>query len=68
MNRGARDQGNTYLTNCKMAETTDELRLVERVGSHFHPAHRRHLAVHLKEAILGDLDLKAGTVQVVRVE
>jgi hypothetical protein len=68
MNRGARDLGITYLTNGKMAETTDEFCLVERVRCHLHPTHGRHLGVHGEELLLVDLDLQVGHLAVVGVE
>ena len=47
-----------YLTNRKMAETTDKFCLVELVGRHLHPSHQGHLLVHVKQAIFCDLDFE----------
>ena len=58
----------TYLTNGKMAETTDELLLVERVGGLLHATNDSHLLVPLEEVLLGDLDVEAGSVRPVPVE
>jgi hypothetical protein len=41
-----------------MAETSDELALVHRVGRLLHAAHRDHFLVHFEEAVLGDLYVK----------
>jgi hypothetical protein len=41
-----------------MAETSDKLALVHRVGRLLHAAHRDHLLVHFEEAVFGDLYIK----------
>jgi hypothetical protein len=41
-----------------VAETTDELALVERIGGLLHATHGDHLFVHFEEAVFGDLDVK----------
>jgi len=51
-----------------MAETTDELRLVEGVCSHFHATHGLHLLVHGQEVMAGDLYLEVGRFALVGVE
>lgn len=51
-----------------MAETADELLLVERVGGHLHAPHGLHGLVHVKQLILGGLDLEAGRVGEVATE
>lgn len=51
-----------------MAETTNQLGLVQSVCSHFHSSHSCHLLVHLKELGLGDLNLKRRQITVVGVE
>jgi hypothetical protein len=59
---------NSLLSNCKMAESANELGLVQRVGSHFHAAHCCHLAVHLDEPIFRNIDLERRGVAAMRVE
>ena len=51
-----------------MAETTDELALVQRISGLLHATHRDHLLVHFEEAVLGDLDIEARDVGVVGSE
>lgn len=51
-----------------MAETADELGLVERVGSHLHTTHEDHVLVHADEHVLGDLDLKPWGIGLVAME
>lgn len=58
----------THLTNGKMAETTDELLLVERVGRLLHTTDDGHLLVPLKKVLLRDLDIEAGRVRPVPAE
>ena len=41
-----------------MAETTDELALVERIGRLLHATDGDHLFVHFEEAVFGNLDVK----------
>lgn len=57
-----RIEATTYLSNRQVAEATDELLLVQRVGGHLHAAHGLHGLVHVKQLILGGLDLQAGRV------
>ena len=58
----------SYLTNGEMAEATDELRLVERVGSHLHATHGVHRLVHPEELIFRDLNLERWWVDAVTAE
>ena len=51
-----------------MAETTDELLLVERVGRLLHTADDVHLLVPLEEVLLGNLDIETGGVGAVAME
>ena len=51
-----------------MAETTDELLLVERICGHLHAAHDGHLPVHVDELVLGNLDIEARSVRSVSAE
>ena len=51
-----------------MAETTDELLLVERVGRLLHTADDVHLLVPLEEVLLCNLDIKAGCIRPVPAE
>lgn len=64
----AKGRNGTHLTNSQVAEPANQLGLVQRIGSHLHPAHGGHLAVHLEELALGDLDIEAGGVAVVCLE
>ncbi len=45
-----------HLANGKMAETTDELALVQGISRLLHATHRDHLRVHFEEAVFGDLN------------
>jgi hypothetical protein len=47
-----------------MAETTDELALVQRISGLLHATHCDHLLVHFEEAVFGDLDVKGRGVGV----
>lgn len=47
-----------------MAETTDELALVQRVGGLLHAAHCDHVLVHFDEAVFSDVDVKGRDVGV----
>ncbi len=47
-----------HLANGKMAETTDELALVQGISRLLHATHRDHLRVHFEEAVFGDLNVK----------
>ncbi len=47
-----------------MAETTDELALVQRISGLLHATHCDHLPVHFDEAVFGDLDVKRRGVSV----
>lgn len=51
-----------------MAETTDELALVERIGRLLHATHGDHLFVHFEEAVFGNLDVKTRGVGVMTPE
>jgi hypothetical protein len=41
-----------------MAETTDELAVVQGISGLLHAMHCDHLLVHFEEAVFGDLDVK----------
>jgi len=58
----------TYLANSQMAETADELGLVEGVRSHLHTTHGLHLPVHGQEVITSDLYLEVGLFALVSAE
>lgn len=60
--------GHGLLANGEMAETADELGLVQSVGGHLHTAHGGHVAVHANELFLGDLDVERRHVAPVRDE
>jgi hypothetical protein len=51
-----------------MAETTNELALVQCISGLLHATHCDHLLVHFKEAVFGDLDIKGRGVGVKRSE
>lgn len=51
-----------------MAETADELGLVEGVRSHLHTTHGLHLPVHGQEVITSDLYLEVGLFALVGAE
>lgn len=57
-----------HLSDGKVAETTDELGLVKRVGGLLHLAHPGHVGVHLEKLVLRDLDIERGRVATVAVE
>jgi len=57
-----------HLANGEMAETTDELALVQRISGLLHATHCDHLLVHFEEAVFGDLDVKGRGVGVESTE
>lgn len=62
--RARRGTYKAHLANGKMAETTDELALVQRVGGLLHAAHRDHVLVHFDEAVFGNVDIEGRGVGV----
>ena len=57
-----------YLSYGEMAETTDELGLVEGVGGHFHATHGLHVLVHFEQLIFVDLNFKGRAVAFIGAE
>ena len=51
-----------------MAETADELGLVESVSCHLHTSHERHLLVHANKHVFCDLDLKSRDIGLIAME
>jgi len=54
-----------YLTSAQVTETSDQLGLVQTVGSHLHTSHGDHALVHMNELILGDFNIQRGGIAVV---
>lgn len=52
--------GHGLLAGRQMAETVDLLGLVERIGSHFETANKHHLAEHVQQLLLREVDLELG--------
>lgn len=47
INRALHAHGDSFLTDGKVTEPTDELGLVQSIGGHLHAAHCGHLTVHV---------------------
>lgn len=50
-NRGFHSDGDRFLAVVEMAESANQLRLVERIGSDFHAAHERHVSEEGEELL-----------------
>lgn len=57
-----------HLANSEMAETTDELALVQCISRLLHATHCDHLLVHFEETVFGDFNVKGRGVGVERSE
>ena len=51
-----------------MAESSDELSLVQCISRHLHPPHRRHLLVQIDEEVFRDGDLEGRHVAIVGIK
>jgi hypothetical protein len=57
-----------YLTSAQVAETADELGLVQTIGGHLHASNDDHGPVHSNKLLLGDVDIERGKIAVVGFE
>ena len=57
-----------HLSDSQVTKPSDQLGLVQRVRSHLHPPHRRHLLVHLQQLVLRHLHLQRRHLCLVRPE
>ena len=58
----------SFLANSEMAKTTNELRLIEGVGRHFHTPHGGHIPIHVDKSLFGHFNFKRRRLAAIRDE